>query len=102
MKTSELLLVTCPTCMAAPGEACGRGQKVDDVHVLRIAAAAAHHEQQARRRADRAAAVRDAAAYIEYLHPNGLTSKAAVLADLEVAADRISRGIRANGLDVTT
>lgn len=45
----------------------------------------------------RAEAVREAARYIDLLHPKGLTPKSAVLADLEIAADRMGRGIHANG-----
>lgn len=44
----------------------------------------------------RAEAVREAAQYIERLHPKGLTPKRAVIADLEIAADRMGRGIHAN------
>lgn len=47
-----------------------------------------------------AAAAREAARYIERLYTrNGLVSRADVLADLEIAADRLGRGVYANGRD---
>lgn len=45
----------------------------------------------------RAGAVREAARSIARLYRPGLTPKATVLADLEVFADRMSRGLRADG-----
>lgn len=40
--------------------------------------------------------------YIGRLHPKGLTSTDAVLADIEIATDRLGRGIHANGRDRET
>jgi hypothetical protein len=45
----------------------------------------------------RAEAVRGAARYLDRIHPAGLTPKRAVLADLEVVADRLGRGLHASG-----
>ena len=45
-------------------------------------------------------AVREAARYIERLYPRkGLINRADLLADIEIAADRLGRGIHANGRD---
>ncbi|QIK64557.1 hypothetical protein G7068_16040 [Leucobacter viscericola] len=45
----------------------------------------------------RAEAVRETADYLERIAPKGLIDRADVLADMEIAADRFSRGIHANG-----
>lgn len=47
-------------------------------------------------------AAREVGQYIKRLHPNGLTAKKAVLADIDIAADRMGRGIHANGRDRET
>lgn len=47
-----------------------------------------------------AEAVRETARYIERLYPRkGLINRADLLADIEIAADRLGRGIHANGRD---
>lgn len=57
----------------------------------------AAHDARVRR--DAAEEVRQ---YIKRLHRKGLTSQDAVLADIEIAADRLGRGIHANGRDRET
>ena len=47
-------------------------------------------------------AAREVGQYIKRLHPNGLTAKKSVLADIDIAADRMGRGIHANGRDRET
>lgn len=47
----------------------------------------------------RAEAVREVARYINRIAPNGLVPKKMILADMEFAADRLGRGIHANGND---
>lgn len=48
---------------------------------------------------ERAEAVRETARYIDRIVPNGLVPKMMILADMEIAADRLGRGIHANGRD---
>ena len=45
----------------------------------------------------RAEAIKDAAAWLDRLYPNGLIAKKSVLADLAEWADRAKRGLRASG-----
>lgn len=47
----------------------------------------------------RAEGTRESAAYIKRLYPAGLVNRADVLADMEIAADRQSQRIYANGRD---
>src|SRR5690606_40126856 len=49
-----------------------------------------------------AEAVREAGQYIQLLHRGGLVDRKGVLADLEIAACRIERGLHANGREKDT
>ncbi|MCG7309712.1 MULTISPECIES: hypothetical protein [Brachybacterium] len=57
----------------------------------------AAHDAQVRRDA-----AREVGLYIEHLHPNGPTHTTAVLADIDLAADRMGRGLHANGRERET
>lgn len=46
----------------------------------------------------RAESVRETARYIERITPKGLVNRAAALADMNVAADRLERGVHVNGM----
>lgn len=74
------------------------GKRSEDLHRAHVAQVL---EQHARER--EAAAVRETSRNLERLYPcKGLVNRAGVLADIEIAADRIGRGIHANGRDKVT
>lgn len=50
----------------------------------------------------RRAAAEEVGQYIERHHPDGLTEKTTVLGYIDIAADRLGRGIHANGRDRET
>lgn len=72
----------------------GHGQAEHRAHQAQVLA---QHEREAK-----AEAVRESARYLNHIMPNGLVNPIAVLADLDVAADRLSRGLHANGQDRKT
>lgn len=63
-------------------------------HRAHVAQVLEQHEREAK-----AGAVRESARYLNHIMPNGLVNSIAVLADLDVAADRIGNGLHANGQD---
>lgn len=71
------------------------GKRSEDLHRAHVAEVLDKHMQE--RESD---AVRETARYIERLYPRkGLINRADLLADIEIAADRLGRGIHANGRD---
>lgn len=63
-------------------------------HRAHVAQVLKQHERERE-----AAAVREAGKYISLLHRGGLVDHRGVLADIEIAADRIGRGFHAGGRD---
>ena len=105
------LSVTCGECGSKPGNRCYGGGEMRRGHTSREAKAERALRIEA---ADalaalvlpssgvdevRAEAVREVARYINRIAPNGLVPKKMILADMEFAADRLGRGIHANGND---
>lgn len=105
------LSVTCGECGSKPGNRCYGGGEMRRCHASREAKAERALRIEA---ADalaapvlpssgvdevRAEAVREVARYINRIAPNGLVPKKMILADMEFAADRLGRGIHANGND---
>lgn len=71
------------------------GKRSEDLHRAHVAEVLEQHMQERE-----AEAVRETARNIERLYPRkGLINRADLLADIEIAADRLGRGIHANGRD---
>ncbi len=71
----------------------GTDVSIDDQHRAHFAEVLNKHMQERE-----AGAVRETSRYLQRIFPRkGLVNRADILADIEIAADRIGRGLHANG-----
>lgn len=82
------------TCSCEEWESRRTGLNSSAQHRAHVAQVLEQHEREAK-----AEAVRESARYLNHIMPNGLVNPIAVLADLDVAAIRLGRGLHANGRD---
>lgn len=71
------------------------GKRSEDLHRAHVAEVLNKHMQERE-----AEAVRETSRYLQRIFPRkGLVNRADILADIEIAAGRLGRGIHANGRD---